>query len=224
MIIQIKDTDIQYLKTLCKCFNNFTAYVHEEVYITVGYKGGAEDHEACEALNEFRDQCIFPEFFEMLNDIQDQLKDTVPDPRNLNVILDRAINDWFYIRQRELNITEGAEPLDSDIGTLEERLVNECERVLEWQKKSNTKDPKHDMITQWDMILERDCMCNSQEDYVSLHDGIRDLVDNFYAQIGEAMGPVSYAGFQLTQVLKNKGLSTDWVSNCIQYYQDNWDF
>ncbi|MBR6135548.1 MAG: hypothetical protein IKQ22_03590 [Clostridia bacterium] len=95
---------------------------------------------------------------------------------------------------------------------------------IDGQIKQLTLDPKRDMITQWDMILERDCMCNSREDYVSLHDGIRDHVDNFYAQIGEAMGPVSYAGFQLTQALKNKNLSTDWVSNCIQYYQDNWDF
>lgn len=91
------------------------------------------------------------------------------------------------------------------------------------EKQVSKMDPKQDMIMQWDMILERDCMCNSREDYVSLHDGIRDRVDNFYAQIGEAMGPVSYAGFQLTQALKNLNLSTDWVSNCIQYYQDNWE-
>lgn len=92
-------------------------------------------------------------------------------------------------------------------------------------KQVNKMNPKQDMIMQWDMILERDCMCNSRDEYLGLHhdNGIPELVDNFYAQIGEATGPVSYAGFQLTQALKNKGLSTDWVSNCIQYYQDNWD-
>lgn len=93
------------------------------------------------------------------------------------------------------------------------------------EKQVNRIDPKRDMIMQWDMILERDCMCNSRDEYLGLHhdNGIPELVDNFYAQIGEAMGPVSYAGFQLTQALKNSNLSTDWVSNCIQYYQDNWD-
>ena len=89
----------------------------------------------------------------------------------------------------------------------------------------NKLNPKQDMIMQWDIILERDCMCNSRDEYLGLHhdNGIPELVDNFYAQIGEAMGPVSYAGFQLVQALKNSNLSTEWVSNCIQYYQDNWD-
>ncbi|MBR6135007.1 MAG: hypothetical protein IKQ22_00775 [Clostridia bacterium] len=97
---------------------------------------------------------------------------------------------------------------------------------MDKQVKQFKPDPKHDMIMQWDMILERDCMCNSRDEYLGIHhgDGIPERVDNFYAQIGEAMGPVSYAGFQLTQALKNSGLSTDWVTNCIQYYQDNWDF
>lgn len=137
MILKIKDTDIEYLKTLCRCFNNFTAYVHEKVYITVGYEGGAEDHEACEALNEFRDQCIYPEFFEMINDIQGQLKDTIPDPKDLKEMLDRVVNDWFYMKQEDRCITDGAEPFDSRIKELEKELANECERVLGWQ----TSDP-----------------------------------------------------------------------------------
>lgn len=92
------------------------------------------------------------------------------------------------------------------------------------EEQINKMDPRQVMIKQWDMILERDCMCSSRDEYLILHnDDIPELVDNFYAQIGEAMGPVCYAGFQLTQALKNSGLSTDWVSNCIQYYQDNWD-
>lgn len=96
---------------------------------------------------------------------------------------------------------------------------------MDKQVKQFTSDPKRDMIMQWDMILERDCMCNSRDEYLGLHhdNDIPALVDNFYAQIGEALGPVCYAGFQLIQALKNSNLSTDWVSNCIQYYQDNWD-
>lgn len=136
MIIQIKDTDIQYLKDLCRYFNKMTAYVHEEVHITVDPYVSVEVHDAAASLAQFRDKCILPETMEMLSEIFDQLKDTAPDLKDLKTVLDRTINDWFYIRQEELGIKDGAEPLDSDIHTLEEKLVNECERVLEWQKSS----------------------------------------------------------------------------------------
>ena len=93
-------------------------------------------------------------------------------------------------------------------------------------KQFTAPDPKQDMIMQWDMILKQDCMCNSRDEYLGLHhdDNIPERVDNFYAQIGEAMGPVCYAGYLLMQELKKRGLSTEWVENCITYYQDNWDF
>lgn len=134
MIIRVPDTQIEYLKDLCKCFNQMTAYVHEGVMITVSKDGGEDDHEACKALCNFVDRCVYPETMDMLSDIQDQLKDTVPDPKDLKTVLDRTINDWFYMKQYDFSITDGAEPLDSDIHSLEEKLVNECERVLEWQK------------------------------------------------------------------------------------------
>ena len=86
----------------------------------------------------------------------------------------------------------------------------------------NKLNPKQDMITQWETILEINT-AKSRENYVSTYDGIRDLVDQFFDNIGEAMGPVCYAGYLLIQELKAKQLSYDWVSKCIQYYQDNWD-
>jgi hypothetical protein len=96
---------------------------------------------------------------------------------------------------------------------------------MDKQIKQFIPDPKQYMIMQWDVILEQDCVCNSRDEYLGLyHDSdIPKLVDNFYAQIGEAMGPVCYAGYLLIQELKAKQLSYDWVSKCIQYYQDNWD-
>ena len=142
--------------------------------------------------------------------------------------IDDAVNYVFRHFQRIYQIESGDEPFDTRINELQKELAEECTRVLEFQLpfEEDNDDPKRDMIMQWDMILERDCMCNSRDEYLGLHhdDGIPELVDNFYAQIGEAMGPVSYAGFQLTQALKNSNLSTEWVSNCIQYYQDNWGF
>ena len=85
-------------------------------------------------------------------------------------------------------------------------------------------NPKQDMIIKWEMILERDTGSQSREDYVSLYDGIRDLVDQFFNNIGEAMGPVCYAGYLLMQELKKRKLPVEWVENCITYYQNNWDF
>ena len=91
------------------------------------------------------------------------------------------------------------------------------------EKQVNRIDPKRDMIKQWEQILERNTGAESREYYVSLYDGIRDLVDQFFDNIGEAMGPVCYAGYLLIQELKTRHLSYEWVSKCIQYYQDNWD-
>lgn len=83
MLIQVPDTQIEYLKDLCKCFNEMTAYVHEGVHITVDPYAGVEVHEAAESLVKFRDQCILPEFFEMINDIREQINDTTLDVKDL---------------------------------------------------------------------------------------------------------------------------------------------
>lgn len=134
-----------------------------------------------------------------LNDSNpESIKQTIEDFKMIIQVLCNANPDYYIIG-----------------GMLKEQMDKQANQFM--------PDPKQDMIMQWDMILERDCFCNSREDYVSLHDGIRDRVDNFYAQIGEAMGPVCYAGYLLMQELKKHNLSTDWVGNCIQYYQDNWD-
>lgn len=95
---------------------------------------------------------------------------------------------------------------------------------MDKQLKQFISDPKQNMIMQWNVILERDC--NSHDEYLELYQDncILERVNNFYAQIGEAMGPVCYAGFLLIQELKKHNLSTEWVENCITYYQDNWDF
>lgn len=49
-------------------------------------------------------------------------------------------------------------------------------------------------------------------------------VVNFWNNIGEAMGPVCYTGFQLKEALDKATLPNDWVDECIRYYKDNWKF
>lgn len=146
MLIALSNEDIKALKEFIPAFDNIGAYVHEGVRITVDPYAGAEVHEAAESLVKFRDKCIFPEYIETLDSILRQIKDQEEKPQtSLNDRIWAIVHDWFYHRQEELGIVDGAEPLDSDIHTLEEKLVNECERVLEWQKQF-AKPGKRDMI------------------------------------------------------------------------------
>lgn len=54
--------------------------------------------------------------------------------------------------------------------------------------------------------------------------GFFDAWDNFFAQIGEAMGPMCYAAWRLSAVFQQAGLNTDWINTCVSYYESNWKF
>ena len=54
--------------------------------------------------------------------------------------------------------------------------------------------------------------------------GFFDAWDNFFAQIGEAMGPMCYAAWRLSAVFHQAGFNTDWINTCVSYYESNWKF
>lgn len=54
--------------------------------------------------------------------------------------------------------------------------------------------------------------------------GFFDAWDNFFAQIGEAMGPMCYAAWRLSAVFHRAGFNTDWINTCVSYYESNWKF
>lgn len=54
--------------------------------------------------------------------------------------------------------------------------------------------------------------------------GYWDAWDNFMNQIGEAMGPICYAGYKLKMKFIEAGYYADWVDECIDYYEKNWQF
>lgn len=136
MLVALSNDDVRALKEFVPAFGNIGAYVHEGVRITVDPYADAEVHEAAENLIEFRDQCIFPEYIETLDSVLRQIEEQEKKPQtSLYDKVKMIVHDWFYHRQEELGIIDGAEPLDSMISTLEEKLVKECERVLEWQKQ-----------------------------------------------------------------------------------------
>lgn len=48
--------------------------------------------------------------------------------------------------------------------------------------------------------------------------------DNFFNSVGEAMGPVCFAGYELKKELKKRNFPTDWIDDCIKFYQENWSW
>ena len=54
--------------------------------------------------------------------------------------------------------------------------------------------------------------------------GYFDAWDNFMNQVGEAMGPICYAGHILKRKFSEAGQYYGWVDECIDYYEKNWEF
>lgn len=57
------------------------------------------------------------------------------------------------------------------------------------------------------------------------------LINNFRNQIGEAMGPMTYAAYQLQEFLRNcpdntpeRAYPWSWIWHFVKYYEDNWRF
>lgn len=55
------------------------------------------------------------------------------------VALEMQVNSTFYVMQRLLGITDGSEPFDSKIDTIEKQLAKECTEVLLWQYNSEQR-------------------------------------------------------------------------------------
>lgn len=57
------------------------------------------------------------------------------------------------------------------------------------------------------------------------NDTFRSLIAKFYNQIGEALGPVSYTGFELRRWFKENYPDNiryqDWVDECISIYSES---
>ena len=135
MRISINADDVKRLLNLIEKFGKIGAFVHEGVCITVKPYASAEVHEAADALSKFLDACYWPEYLETLDAIKQQIdKQTEHPDKDLETVLWYVINDWFYDKQTEFGINDGAEPLDSMVQEMEKNLAYECQRVLEWQK------------------------------------------------------------------------------------------
>ena len=54
--------------------------------------------------------------------------------------------------------------------------------------------------------------------------GYWDAWDNFMNQVGEAMGPICYAGHVLKRKFNEADQYYGWVDECIDYYEEHWEF
>lgn len=74
-------------------------------------------------------------------------------------------------------------------------------------------------------------MCPYDLSMCVYHPRFIELIQNFRNQIGEAMGPVSYAAYQLQEWLrdcpancKEREHSWKWIWDWVKYYENNWRF
>lgn len=96
---------------------------------------------------------------------------------------------------------------------LDEQLEQQLEQI-------KSEDPKQQMIAKWDELWVK----YNGEDFTQhcLADNVRRKVDNFYSQIGEAMGPVCYAAWQVCSVSNDRDVHA-WINDCVKYYEEHWE-
>lgn len=97
------------------------------------------------------------------------------------------------------------------------------------QHKEEVPDPVYQMRSKFCEIFDKADLGFTAWDLGERHGdepvpGYWDAWDNFLHQIGEAMGPVCYAGYKLKMKFIEAGQYADWVDECIDYYEKNWEF
>ena len=152
------------------------------------------------------DSLTFTINFKDIND-PDEPQQVVDDLKLLFRFLMNA-NPNYYLVGNMLN-----EQLDKQVKEHKEKVLTPAGKMyMEWDRIFDEADLG---FTAWDMHEQHG------DEPVP---GYWDAWDNFYHQIGEAMGPVCYAGYRLKKKFIEAGQYADWVDECIDYYEKNWKF
>lgn len=143
-------------------------------------------------------------------DNEDELKSIIGDMQLLIKFLMNA-NPNYYLIGNMLN-----EQLDEQMKQVKEETVD-------------PRTPKEKMQEKFCDIFDEASLGHTAWDMNERHGdepcpGYWDAWDNFLHQIGEAMGPVCYAGYKLKMKFIEAGQYADWVDECIDYYEKNWKF
>ena len=147
----------------------------------------------------------------------------------------------FTISTKDIN-SAGFEQLVSDIQLFLNILLrantayveagNILQKQLDEQVKKHKKeiDPVEQMKEKfYDIFDEANLGCTAYD--MNEHHGSEAMGpmcyaawDNFLQHIGEVMGPMCYAAWTLSTAFDKAGLKTDWINDCVSYYESNWEF
>lgn len=125
--------------------------------------------------------------------------------------------------QAFINILKHASPDYVEAGTLLQRQLDEQMGHL----IKPVPSPKEQMQKYLDSV----CPINVDNEIAST--GFWECYDELRHNIGEAMGPVSYAAFKLARYIEEQNLpaykkehdaGTKWVWDFVDYYEKNWEF
>ena len=94
----------------------------------------------------------------------------------------------------------------------------------DFNSQLKNSDPKAQMAKSWDQAWDRITDAN-MDSMIRENETFRSLIAKFYNQIGEALGPVAYTGFELRHWFKENYPDDiryqDWVDECISIYSDS---
>lgn len=85
------------------------------------------------------------------------------------------------------------------------------------QHKEETLTPTGKMRNKLDELCPYMMPAMQDEELKNLYAELRN-------QIGEDMGPVSYAAYKLAQKLSECDCAVNWVWDFVNYYENNWEF
>ena len=96
--------------------------------------------------------------------------------------------------------------------------------AVEFNSLLPKSDPKEQMAKSWDEAWDKTTDAN-MDTMIRENETFRSLIAEFYNQIGEALGPVSYTGFKLRRWFKENYPDDiryqDWVDECISIYSES---
>lgn len=126
--------------------------------------------------------------------------------------------------QAFINILHHASPDYTTVGSVLQKQLDE-----QVKKHEEVTDPVERMREKFYDIFDEADFSFTVWDMNGRHGdepvpGFFDAWDNFFAQIGEAMGPMCYAAWRLSAVFHHAGFDTDWINTCVSYYESNWKF
>lgn len=138
----------------------------------------------------------------------------------------------FTIDTDNLNDVDNPEEAVKDLQLLFKVLINSnpnyyliggmLNEQLEQQLKQ--ANPKQQMIAKWDELWFKVTGYSTKYTEVTsshISNELKQKIKDFYDQIGEAMGPICYAGYQVYTSTDDTDIGI-WIESCIKYYEEHW--